>query len=237
MKKNNFKFLMLLLTVISASFLQSCDSTSDGVTGPINYNMDFAFRSKDSTTGYTGADVITFDTVKMLIKDVTIQGQFGGVNDLLTGTTEVYLNPNNGFSAYISALLPNSQYVSMNYYLKSKSSDDGITDPDFTNGVSYVVKGKFNGVPFVYTSGAIDQNYGLVFPSNLRVVSDLSNVTITYNPQLWFRANTDAGIIIVNPLALTPALRSYIDDSFRGSLTSLVSFAFRDDNKDGVPDL
>ncbi|CAN5649556.1 hypothetical protein BH10BAC5_BH10BAC5_03460 [soil metagenome] len=231
------KFLILILFVSSAIIFQSCDSTDGGVTGPVNFNMDFAYKAKDSTINYTGADVIIFDTVKMLIKDVTIQGQFGGVNDVLPGTTEVYLNTNgSGFSSYMSALIPNSQYVSINYFLKSKTVDDGIIDPDFTTGVSFVVKGKFNGVPFVYTSGAIDQNYGLVFPSNFRVADGTSHLTITYNPKLWFSANTDTGIIIVSPLTLTPALRTYIDDSFRGSLAATLSFAFRDDNKDGLPD-
>lgn len=235
MKNKYFSLLLLILTITSGIFFESCGGTDDPITGPINYNMDFAYKSKDSTINYTGTDVITFDSVKMLIKDVTIQGQFGGVNDLKTGTTLVILDPNNGFSPYIGALLPNSQYVSINYFLKSHTADDGVTDPDFAVGVSFVIKGKFNGTPFVYASGAIDQNYGLVFPANLRVAGDITHLTITYNPKLWFRSLTDE-TLIVNPLALTPALRTYVDDSFRGSLAATFSNAFKDDNKDGQPD-
>lgn len=233
MKKNYFNFLLLIVVITSAVFLQSCGG-DDGVN-PVGNNMDFAFKAKDSTINYTGTDVIIIDSAKMLIKNVSLQGQFGGVNDLTTGTTLVVMNPVNGFSNYIGGLLPNSQYVSINYFLKSRTADDGITDPDFPVGTSFVIKGRFNGVPFVYQSGAIDQNYGLLFPSNLRVISATTHVTITYNPKLWFRVAADESII-VNPNALTPALRTYIDDSFRGSLAVTLSSAFKDDNKDGIED-
>ncbi len=235
MKKNYFSFLLLIVFAASAVFLQSCGGDGSTVTGPGNNNMDFSFKAKDSVINYTGADVIIIDSTKMLIKDVSLQGQFGGVNDLKTGTTLVVMNPVNGFSNYIGGLLPNSQYVSINYFLKSRTADDGITDPDFPVGVSFVIKGRFNGVPFIYQSGAINQNYGLLFPANLRVISDPTHVTITYNPLLWFRIAADESVI-VNPFALTPALRTYIDDSFRGSLAATLSYAFKDDNKDGIPD-
>jgi hypothetical protein len=113
------------------------------------------------------------------------------------------------------------------------SPQENISDPDFTESTSrrfsVVVKGFFNGVPFVYKS-PITVSREIEFvpgPIVLTAASEVVvNITISLNPVSWFDSNG----VIMDPLDENNW--DNIDHNIKESLKR----AFRDMDLNGEPD-
>src|SRR4030095_5789263 len=113
-----------------------------------------------------------------------------------------------------------AQILSANYHhlklqIHKPTPQDNINDPDFFDGnqsFSTVVRGYFNGVPFVFKSRmtsarGIDIENSPIFITPTVLV----NFTIELNPYLWFIKNGD----YMNPTS--PQNQNDIDNNIRDS--------------------
>jgi hypothetical protein len=122
-------------------------------------------------------------------------------------------------------------YTKAKFQIHKAGETETIPDAEFREGTaenqrySMIIKGTYNGSPFVYRS---KQSLEVVinFNESTNINLKKQNLTIVFNETTWFRN----GNTVLNPNTVTNA--ALIDANIMTSFKS----AFKDDNKDGVPD-
>jgi hypothetical protein len=220
------KFLAFAPILLAALFLYGC--SNDTVTSPAD-NLDVSYMSTADTMDYSAINTITLDTVKILIRNIKLN--VAGSNDssnFKTGPFVLYLNLNSSVNFITTGMIPEGTYDKIKFEIHKLEASETPPDPEFadSNGrYSAVVKGSFNGTPFVYKSGKSAHQI-LSFPNQVVVSTTLkSNVTLSVKPYRWFLKNGD----YMNPMdsANINDIDNNIKDSFKG---------FRDNDKNGIPD-
>jgi hypothetical protein len=135
-----------------------------------------------------------------------------------------------GFITVAIATVPSANYHQLKLQLHKPNPQENISDPDFreaNRSFSVVVKGTFNGVPFVFKSGVtaarginIDNSPIFITPTTL------VNFTVILNPFFWFYHDNE----VMDPMNHNN--RHYIEDNIRDSFKRV----FRDLDMNGHPD-
>jgi hypothetical protein len=92
-----------------------------------------------------------------------------------------------------------------------------------------VVKGRFNGTPFIYKSTK-SAKQKINYPTIVTLYTETkTNVTLLIRPQIWFIKDNDY-LDPTNPVNWND-IDNNIKDNIKGNFK-----AFKDNNKDGIPD-
>lgn len=215
-------FAPILLTVF---LLYGC---SDTVESPID-NLDVSYMSTADTLDNSSINTLTLDTVKILIKNIKLN--VAGSNDsnnFKTGPYVLYLNLTSNVNLIGTGMIPAGTYDRVKFEIHKLEPGETPPDPEFadSNGrYSAVVKGSFNGTPFIYKSDKSAHQI-ISFPGQVVVGATVkSNITLKTQPYRWFLKNGD----YMDPL--DSANRNDIDNNMKDSFK-----AFKDDDRNGIPD-
>ncbi|MDQ3019078.1 MAG: hypothetical protein M3R36_00680 [Bacteroidota bacterium] len=194
-------------------------------------NLDMSVLSTPDFTDNSGTLVL--DTVKVLIKDIKLNVAGGSDStNFKVGPYVFYLNLNSSINTLTSALIPAGTYDKVKFEIHKLENNEVPPDPDFldANGrYSVVVKGSFNGVPFIFKSDK-SAHQKLNFPNSLIITAGgRSNITIKVSPYMWFYENNS----FLDPN--DPANRNNIENNIKDNINNNFK-AFKDNNKDGIPD-
>lgn len=223
------KYIYLIFLFISLSLFTSCqDSANDPQPGD-NITVSLAI---DKGLNKIGADAIILDTVKILLKDIKFRQAAGDSSNVKVGPLVVKLNLNGTPTEFAAGNVIAGNYSKIKFRLHKPEDADVISDPEFKAGssgdlrYSVIVKGKFNGVSFVYKSTkTATQEVNL--KNSINLTGEVkTNVTLSVDVNSWFYK----GNVILDPT--NTVNKNDIDNNIKDSFKK----AFRDSNKDGISD-
>jgi len=218
-----------VITAAIVILAEGCDDS--GITVPSGVTM-MTLSAKSSDNLLNPQDVIVITEAKALVSTVDFEVENSADNQRMQMGAFVM---NFGLDGTLKNLVTGA--IIRDNFTKVKvqfhKPDDGETPPDteFKDGnsadqrYSFIVKGTYNGVSFVYKSKQSIQSI-VVFPKTYDVNIANMNFTILFNKLNWFKN----GSTILNPN--DPQNASIIDDNIKNSFKQ----AFQDDDFDGNPD-
>lgn len=227
MKIRKYFYLTFLFT--SLIFITSCkDSTTNNQAGD-NVTVSLAM---DKGLNKVASDPIVLDTVKILLKDIKFRQATGDSSNVKVGPMVVHLNLNGTPIEFAAGIVVAGNYDKIKFRLHKPEAGDIISDTEFIAGpsgelrYSVIVKGTYNGVPFIYRSTkTATQEVNLKNYVNL-TAEVKTNVTLSVDVNSWFYK--DAVVLDPNNIDNQNDIDNNIKDSFKK--------AFRDANKDGIAD-
>jgi hypothetical protein len=222
---------LLLAGLISAAGFYSCGNST--VTSPAANNLSLSTMSSTDSIG-DSQNYFVLDTVKILLKDIKLDlaSSSEDSSDFKVGPFVIFLNMNTNVNFISSALIPVGVYEKIKFEVHKLEDIEAIPDPEFAdaNGrYSVIIKGWYYGNYFVYKSSKSAHQI-LHFPATLPVaVATLTNITLVVRPYIWFIKNG----VYLDPR--DPANMNDIDNNIKENINHNFK-AFRDDDKNGLPD-
>jgi len=208
-----------------------------------NFSVSFA---PGTAMVKTSSDSVVITSAKILIKDLKLKGSYTDstqnkdTNDeqgddeveLKAGPFVVSLNLTGSVNTVTVNSVPAGVYYAAKFQVHKLNANEISPDSEFApvsgddDGYSVVVKGFFNGTPFVYKSRLnTDQEVQFQNPVTVKSISFV-NVTLIVNPDTWFYINGE----YLDPT--NPTNSMMIDQQIRASFRQ----GFEDDAKDGHED-
>lgn len=236
MKKSvsKHKISMLILAIlISAAGFYSCNKDTPVAPTQIN-NLSFSGMSSTDSIG-DSQNYFKLDTVKILIKDIklNVANNNEDSTNFKVGPFVLFLNLSTIINEISTGIIPEGSYNKIKFEIHKLNDNEAVPDPEFAdaNGrYSVIVKGWYYGNYFVYKSTK-SAHQKLSFPSNLPITSaNYTNITLIAKPYIWFIKNGN----YLNPM--DPANENDIDNNIKDNINLKHLKAFRDNNKDGIPD-
>lgn len=219
------KVLVYFTFVLLALFVYSC---KDNAVTTINYpQMSVSLKSDESALDDA---VITLDSAKGLLESLNLEGT--GTAGIKTGPFVVNINLNDSLKTIAITNINGGTYDHITFKFHKYNPNEPVLDPDFGSGnqpgYSFVIAGKYNDTPFVYKSPKTAIQQVVVEPKSVvaPATSTVYNVTLVVNPKDWFMKNG----ITMDPR--DPANQNDIDNNIQASFKK----AFKDDDKNGLPD-
>lgn len=214
-----------------AALLAAC---SENGTGPDNRTaVTLSFRSAPSPSAANTPDVVVLESAKVLLKHVKFHHATSEDSvDVRTGPVAVDLALTGGSTEFAVAPVQEGMYDEVRFRLHKPEDVEPIPDAEFREGpsgdqrFSAIVRGTYNGTPFVYKSRQNAEQRIDIMPPLAVVNGEPVNVTLMVDPAMWFMNGSTS----IDPNDLQNA--DYIDNQIRASFRS----AFRDNDKDGNPD-
>jgi len=233
MLKIKKKSVFLLIPILFAAMftMTGCDENG-GILIPSGATDLTVSTKADDGAQDNPADVVVITEAKVLITNIQYQRERDGRDQLHhPGPYAVNLNLAGSLTKIMTGYIVRDIYTKAKFRIHKPDATETIPDPDFREGTadnqrySFIVKGTFNGVPFVYKSKqamevVIDMNKA----TNLNLKEQ--NISMVFNKTMWFKSDTT--VLNPNTAANAPVIDANIKNSFVN--------AFQDDNKDGVPD-
>jgi len=221
-------FFLLLLTIFGGCGEDSVSSNNNGNGNNID-NASLSIKADNSA-------LIPFSIViteaKALINEVEVEQEPSGIeHHIRIGPFVVFFNMNGALITVTSGSIPEGLYNKIKFKIHKPEDNETPPDPEFKEGpsgnqrFSFIIKGSYNGSNFVYKSKK-SVNLVINFPVSINFQQLQRNITVLVNPSLWFIN----GSIELDPR--DPDNENIIDDNIKNSFKK----AFRDDNKDGLPD-
>lgn len=225
------KILKPLIAAVAFIVLLSfwgCDDLG-GITVPSGAsNLTVSVKSDDNSSD--GILVIT--SAKFYVTEVKFKTQSSGKYQLhQTGPVLLNLNLSGKIIEMGTQYIIRDNYSSVKFNIHKPSETETPSDPEFKEGpaenlrYSFIIKGTYNSKNFVYKSkkeASIELNFAEAELFNLKE----NNVTILFNKLKWFSNGSES----IDPENIQN--EAIIDQNIKISFTN----AFKDDNKDGVPD-
>jgi len=175
---------------------------------------------------------IVIDEAKALITEAEVEQEPSGTeHQIRISPFVVYFNLTGTLITVTTGSIPEGLYNKIKFKVHKPEDNEPIPDPEFREGpsgnqrFSFIIKGKYNGINFVYKSRK-SANIVFVFPTAINMQQMARNITVLINPALWFKN----GSLEIDPG--NPSNENLIDDNIKNSFKR----AFKDDNKDGLPD-
>src|SRR5258706_3738460 len=229
-----FKILFIKITNLLALFaiIFYFNSCKDNAVTTQTDNLDLSYNSTTDTVDTPG--ILVLDTVKVLIKDIKLNGS--GQSDssnFKTGPFVMNLNFQISVTGITSAFVPVGTYDKIIFDVHKLNTNETVPDPEFidsVNSYSVVAKGSFNGTRFVFKSDK-SAHQKITFPGSLVVqATGKSNITLQISPYIWLK---DANLLCLDPN--DPNNHSTIDNNIKDNINGNFK-AFKDDDKNGLPD-
>lgn len=221
------KTLIYLTVAILAVFAYSCNNNSTGVTTG-NPQMSVSLKADDTSLDQDATLVL--DSAKGLLETVKLEGS--GSADIKAGPFVVYIVFNGTLNTIAVTNINAGTYDKISFKFHKYNPNEPVLDADFgsgnTPGYSFIIAGKYNGVPFIYRSPKTAVQQVSVNPNVIVVpqISIMYNVTLVVNPKDWFLKDG----LILDPT--DPANQNDIDNNIQASFKK----SFKDDDKNGLPD-
>ncbi|MBL8015995.1 MAG: hypothetical protein JNK43_01900 [Ignavibacteria bacterium] len=169
---------------------------------------------------------------KALITEVELETEPSGVSqEIRIAPVVIYFNTGGTLVSVTAANMPSGTWNKIKFKIHKPEDTEPIPDPEFREGTSgnqrysFIVKGVYNGNPFVYKSRK-SADIVINLPAPITTGSTSRNLTVLVNPSLWF----NNGGVVLDPT--NPSNDDMIDDNLKNSFRR----AFKDDNSDGQPD-
>jgi hypothetical protein len=218
------------LFIVSAFYFAGCD-VGGGITVPSGASsLTVSVKADDNSLDDPAPVVIT--EAKALITNVEFEKQSDGRNQLhQPGPFVITFALNGTLKEMGTQYIIRDNYTKIKFQLHKPEETETPTDPEFKDGsginqrYSFIIKGTYNGSAFVYKSKQAE-NVSITFDKVENINLKANNVTVLFNKLRWFKN----GSADLNPN--DPQNESLIDNNIRTSFSE----AFKDDNKDGVPD-
>jgi hypothetical protein len=186
----------------------------------------------DDNTFDSPSDIVVITEAKALITEIEYERERDGLNQLHhTGPFVINFKLDGSLKELLSGYVVRDFYTKAKFKVHKPEDNETIPDPDFREGssgnqrYSFIIKGTYNGAPFVYKS---KKSMNIVI--NLNKTSNINlknqNLTVVFNKSLWFMN----GSTVLNPNLSQN--ENMIDDNIKNSFKRV----FVDDNKDGRPD-
>ncbi len=223
--------LLLALLICSIILLSGCNNnpittTTTGTGTGSDDNISLSVQSSDNMTDNSGIEITE---AKGLLTEIEVETS-GISKQVKAGPIVVQLNVAGINQVMTSGIIPMGIYSKVKFQLHKPEDAETIPDPEFREGssgnqrYSFIVKGKYNGVSFVYkTKKSINILLDLTSPLNLTAKS---NLTVLFDKIKWFQNGSST---------FDPSEGSHeneIDDNIKNSFKK----AFKDDDKNGVED-
>jgi hypothetical protein len=216
--------------MVSAFYFEGCD-VGGGITIPSGASsLTVSVKADDNVLDSPAPVVIT--EAKALITNIEFEKQSDGKNQLHQAGPFVFTFALDGTLKEMGTqYIIRDNYTKIKFQLHKPEETETPADPEFKDGTginqrySFIVKGTYNGSPFVYKSKQAENiiiNFDKVENINLKA----DNITVLFNKLRWFKN----GSADLNPN--DPQNEVLIDNNIKISFSK----AFKDDNKDGVPD-
>ncbi len=225
--KNKKIITAMILSAITAFVMSGCDENG-GITVPSGVsNLTVSVKSDDNIL-----DNITITEAKALITNVEFEKLSNGKDELhQPGPFVFQFNLAGAIKEMGTQYIIRENYTKIKFQLHKPEETENPSDPEFKEGTgisqrySFIIKGTYNGNSFVYKS---KQAASLVinFDKTENINLKQANITVLFNKLKWFKNGTTE----LNPN--DPQNAALIDNNIKTSFSK----AFRDDNKDGVPD-
>jgi hypothetical protein len=236
MKRTIFKHkinALILAVLISAAGFYGCGNTS--TTAPQANNLSLSAMSLPDSVG-DSQNFFVVDTVKILIKDIKVDlnNTSEDSSDFKIGPFVLFLNLSSSINTISSAIIPAGTYEKIKFEVHKLEDAEAVPDPEFAdaNGSRYsvIVKGWYFGNYFVYRSTKSAHQI-LHFPNTIPLTSAvLWNVTMVVKPYIWFIKNG----AYLDPRDSTN--RNDIDNNIKDNINNHSFKAFKDNDKNGLPD-
>lgn len=238
-KLNVHKWIKFLFIPVFLLLLISCDTTENN-SAVVSLNF-----APGSGLGKVNLDELELTEVKILLRDLKLEydddegfesDSQSDENDdeeyVKVGPFVVNLNLSGMTTDVTVAGIPAGIYEEVKFKIHQVQASEIPPDPEFkeseneSEGYSVIVKGNYNGEPFVYKSRKpAHQNLELNPPLSIEENSDVS-LTITVDPYSWFYKND---------ILLNPNDSSNVND-IENNIAQSFKKAFKDDNDDGEED-
>ncbi len=219
----------VLPLIFSALVISSagCDENG-GITIPSGASeLTVSIKSDDNVT-----DAIVISEAKALVADVEFEQESNGNNQLhQKGPFVINFNLDGTLKEMGTQYIIRDNYTKIKFQLHKPEDTETPADPEFKTGTgaterfSFIIKGTYNGTPFVYKSKT-QANLIISFSRTELINLKKNNVTVLFNKLKWFKN----GAADLNPN--DPQNESIIDNNIKNSF----SRAFKDDDKNGQPD-
>lgn len=235
MKKNktlNTTILLGVVFIFLLTFVAGCseDSAVNTNNGSGNNTGNTSMSVKMDESTLDAFPVIS--EAKALITEVELETEPSGVSQEIHITPVViYFSTGGTLVSVTAANMPAGTWNKIKFKIHKPEDTEPIPDPEFREGTSgnqrysFIVKGTYNGNPFVYKSRK-SANIVINLLTPVTTGSTSRNLTVLVNPSLWFN---NGGV------ALDPT-NSSNDDMIDDNLKNSFRRAFKDDNSDGQPD-
>ena len=230
---NKFKntFLVAALLNILPFLVTGCDIGGEIIIPSGATDLSVNVKSDDNAVD-NPADVIVITEAKTLITDIQYERERDGLNQLHhTGPYVINLALDGSLKELMKGFVVRDIYTKAKFQVHKAEDGQQISDPEFIEGpgdsqrYSFIIKGTFNGTPFIYKSKkSMDIVINLNKSSNVK--NKTHNFTMLFNKTIWFLN----GSTVLNPSL--PQNTDMIDNNIKSSFKK----AFLDDNKDGVAD-
>jgi hypothetical protein len=232
MLKNNKKigFVILCLSVLMIETYIGCnqDSSVTSTNEPQKrfQNLSVGFFSESNVQD----NVLIITEAKFVLRQMNLKVYNSEtLNNIRMDPFVVHLDVNGRVILAAIANLPTGNYERIKFQLHKPTGNENVNDADFTEGnrnYSTVVKGYYNGNPFVFKS-AITAARGIDIENSPLFISVGGgiNLTIPINPYLWFDHNG-----LMNPMDENN--RHNIDKNIQDCFKRI----FKDMDMNGEPD-
>jgi len=239
-KKMLVKLSLSVLFLSLFVLITACDTTENN-NGAVSLN----FGPRSSALGKVNVDGLVLDTVKILIRDIKLEHQDGedfesdyesGNNDkeenVKVGPFVVKLTLEGVTTDFAVGGIPAGTYDEIKFKIHQIEGSEVPPDPEFKEGddsslrYSVIVKGSYNGEPFVYKSRKPAHQEIELNPPITVEANTATSLTITVDPFGWFYKNN----VLLNPS--DSANVNDIDNNIAQSFKK----AFEDEDDDGEED-
>lgn len=228
------RFCPLITIAIIAFIIQGCDSTE-----PNGSTLSLRFSTSNSSQKISN-DTITLDSVKILIRDVKLKyeteydegNNHQSDNDEVSvkvGPFIVYLNLDGTTTIFAVNSIPEGTYNEVKFKIHKIEASEIPPDPEFREGddnslrYSVIVKGIYDGQPFVYKSRKSAHQKIILNTPIVIEPNTTTNLTIVVDPSTWFIKG--GGVLNPND----PENRNDIDNNIKDSFKR----CYKDEDDDG----
>lgn len=233
----SFKFdltkILLLLALMLLLLLQLSGCSEAGVVSPKqgNDNVSVSVKNDDAAID-DPSGIIIITEAKALIREVEFELEGSGIeHEIHNAAFVVRFNLTGAVEVISAGKIPPGVYNKVKFQVHKPEDNETPPDPEFKEGTSgnqrysFIIKGTYNGNSFVYKSRK-SVNIVVNFNKPINLQEAGINLTMIINSVSWFKN----GSIVLDPR--DPDNDDLIDDNIKNSFKR----AFRDDDKNGLPD-
>ncbi|KAB2878195.1 hypothetical protein F9K33_14220 [bacterium] len=225
-KANVLKTNGLIVALIMLVAFSACDK-KNGSTAP---GSSLSMKVDMSAFAKTAADTVILSSAKVLLKNIKFKTDVEDSLDYKVGPFIVNLDMNGGVTQIAATDIPNGIYDEIKFKIHKPEDDEAVSDTDFVAGASsdqrfsVVIRGTYNGTPFLYRSKKdIEQELEINPPLVVTDSTNDVNATMLVAPAGWFMKDG----LYLDPM--NESNRSDIDDNIKKSFKK----AMKDNDHDG----
>ncbi|MBN8547088.1 MAG: hypothetical protein J0L60_13235 [Ignavibacteria bacterium] len=221
--------LLTMSAILMVLVAPGCKDNSTGTAPGDNVTVSMA---KENSISKIPAEVLVLDTVKILLRDIKFSKPTGDSSNVKIGPMVIKLNLNGTPTEFAAGRIDATDYGKIKFRIHKLEDTELVPDPEFIDGFSpalrysVIVKGRLNGIPFIYKSSK-SAKQEVDFKKVLRFANDQrTNVTLFVDVNTWFLKGT----AFLDPT--NAANFNDIDNNIKDSFKK----AYRDNDKNGIED-